>query len=166
MMDMELEEMMEKRRGESTGILYKKDKVKKVDGGTFWLSPIPDVPTFGWCSQKRRSVTWGIFELISNKQRFCYINTHLDLVAQARTESMKMLKSKFKELNPNCYPQILTADFNTISSDAIFDDFKKEMGNSRNYAPTNKTDDSGTYNNWGKEKSNKEIDMIFSHLIL
>ena len=34
-----------KEKGECMGILYRKSEIKKIDGGTFWLSPTPDTPS-------------------------------------------------------------------------------------------------------------------------
>jgi hypothetical protein len=68
------------KNGETMGILYDKKKVKKIDGGTFWLSTTPDEVSKSWDSACNRTATWGIFEHIATSEKFCYINTHLHLI--------------------------------------------------------------------------------------
>ena len=53
------------KNGETMGILYDKKKVKKIDGGTFWLSTTPDEVSKSWNSACNRTATWGIFEHIA-----------------------------------------------------------------------------------------------------
>lgn len=135
--------------GETMGILYDKSKVKKIDGGTFWLSTTPDKVSKSWNSACNRTATWGIFEHIPTGKKFCYINTHLDhKSAEAQKEGMKLIVNKFKEYNPDGYPQFLTGDLNVkIDNEAlkVLDDY---MVNTRTAAPKDKTDNDRTYNSF------------------
>lgn len=148
-------------KGECMGILYRKADVEMLDHGTFWLSDTPDVVSkaLSWGAGHYRTATWGIFRMMATGQKFCYINTHLDLVPAARAKSMELIQERFALYNPDGLPQFLSADFNTTSEDVIFDDLEKTMYNSRDYAPEGHTDFNGTYNKWG-EKS-MIIDDIF-----
>lgn len=140
-----------KEKGECMGILYRKSEIKKIDGGTFWLSPTPDTPSKAdvWDAACFRSATWGIFEVIATGKRFCYINTHLDHKgATARSESMKLIGERFKKYNPDGFPQFLSADFNASPSSSIFKNLPL-MFNSREHAPTGHSDQISTYNAWG-----------------
>jgi len=153
-----------KEKGECMGILWRKSEIKRIDGGTFWLSPTPDTPSKAdiWGAACFRSATWGIFEVISTGKRFCYINTHLDHKGtQARTESMKLIASRFDMYNPSRYPQFLSADFNTGPTDAIFSQLPL-MYNSRDYAPTGHTDQNTTYQAWGSKSGSIIDDILFS----
>jgi endonuclease/exonuclease/phosphatase family metal-dependent hydrolase len=133
--------------GETMGILYKTSEISLINSGTFWLSDTPDYPSKSFTSGLHRSATWGIFQIKSSGQYFCYINTHLDLTASVRTSEMALIMKKFAEYNPNGYPQFFTADCNTTSDDAIFKDMKKTMKVARDEAPV--TDYHTTYNGWG-----------------
>ena len=135
--------------GETMGILYNKSKVKKLKGGTFWLSTTPDKVSKSWNSACNRTATWGIFEYISTGEKFCYINTHLDhKSAEAQKEGLKLIVEKFKEYNPDGYPQFLTGDFNIKIGNATLDILKGYMDDTRLVAPSDKTDSDRTYNNW------------------
>ncbi|WP_295913401.1 endonuclease/exonuclease/phosphatase family protein [uncultured Alistipes sp.] len=149
------------QKGECMGILFRKADVEKIDGGTFWLSETPDKPSkaIGWGAGHYRSATWGLFRLKATGRRFCYINTHLDLVAGARAKSMELILARFAQYNPDGHPQLLTADFNTTSGDAIFAELKKSMGLARDDAPEGHTDFNGTYNGWGAKTG--IIDHVF-----
>ena len=148
-----------KEKGECMGVLYRKSEIKLIEGGTFWLSPTPDVcsKAVEWGAACFRTATWGIFEVIATGKRFCYINTHLDHKG-ARAESMKLIAERFQQYNPDKLPQFMSADFNTQSSDPIFQSLPN-MHNSRDMAPTGFTDSNTTYNAWGSN-DNSRIDHI------
>lgn len=149
------------KNGETMGILYDKKKVKKIDGGTFWLSTTPDVVSKSWNSACNRTATWGIFEHIATSEKFCYINTHLDhKSAEAQKEGLKLIIEKFKEYNPEGYPQFLTGDFNIKIGDAKLDILKGYMDDTRLVAPEEKTDNDRTYNNW-KTSGGSIIDYVY-----
>lgn len=154
-----------KRSGECMGILWRKSEIKMIDIGTFWLSPTPDTPSKAdsWDAACFRSATWGIFEVISTGQRFCYINTHLDHKgAKAREESMKLISKRFEQYNPGRLPQILSADFNASPSSAIFGNLSG-MYNSRNMAPTGYSDENTTYHAWGTTAGSQIDNILFSY---
>ncbi len=149
------------KNGEVMGILYDKAKVKKIDGGTFWLSTTPDKVSKSWNSACNRTATWGIFEHIATGEKFCYINTHLDhQSAEAQKEGMKLIVKKFKEYNPDGYPQFLTGDLNVKADNVALDVLKDYMVNTRTAAPKDKTDSKTTYNGFTTSK-NSIIDHIY-----
>ena len=155
-----------KDKGECMGILYRKSEIKKIDGGTFWLSPTPDVcsKAVEWDAACFRTATWGIFEVIATGKRFCYINTHLDHKgSKAREESMKLISERFRQYNPEYkLPQILSADFNAQPSDKIFS-YLPNMLNSRDSAPSGYSDDNTTYNAWGGTDNSHIDNILFSY---
>ncbi|MBP3496964.1 MAG: endonuclease/exonuclease/phosphatase family protein [Alistipes sp.] len=147
--------------GETMGILYDKAKVKKIDGGTFWLSGTPDQPSKGWDAACERTATWGIFEHIATGKKFCYINTHLDHKGTtARIEGMKLIVKKFKEYNPDGYVQFLTGDLNVKANHEALDVLKDYMVNTRSAAPKDKTDNDRTYNGFSTS-GGSVIDHIY-----
>ena len=68
--------------GEHMSIFYLKDQVELLDGGTFWLSETPDVPSKGWDAACKRSCTWTKLKMKDTGKEFAYINTHLDHVGK------------------------------------------------------------------------------------
>ncbi len=154
-----------KDKGECMGVLYRKSEVKLIDGGTFWLSPTPDVCSKAdeWDAACFRTATWGIFEVIATGKRFCYINTHLDHKgSKARSESMKLIAERFRQYNPDySLPQFLSADFNAQPGDQIFQNIPN-MRNSRDLAPSGKTDNNTTYNAWGSNDNSRIDNILFS----
>lgn len=144
--------------GEMMAIFYKTDVVELGDHGTFWLSETPDEVSYGWDAAYRRTATWAFFTVKATGKKFFYINTHLDNEgSEAREQSMRLICDKLAELNPDGYPSILTADFNSTTDDAIFDPLKMVMHDARTDAAV--TDQFGTYNGWGTTTST--IDHIF-----
>ena len=135
------------KNGEVMGILYNKKTIKKLDGDTFWLSGTPDKVSKGWDGACNRTATWGIFEHIATGKKFCYINTHLDHKGtEAQKEGMKLIVKKFKEYNPDGYPQFLTGDLNVKSDNVALDVLKDYMVNTRSAAPKDRTDNNRTHN--------------------
>ncbi|MEQ7799040.1 endonuclease/exonuclease/phosphatase family protein [Pedobacter sp. ASV1-7] len=109
-----------KREGEFTAIYFDKDRFRKKDGGTFWLSETPEVPSKGWDAAIVRICTWVKLHDKWNKKDFIVFNTHYDHVGvQARIEAAKLIKKKIMEIAPTL-PVILTGDLNvTPETEAI-----------------------------------------------
>lgn len=96
--------------GESTAIMYRKDKYKLVDWGTFWLSETPYVPSIGWDSNYARTCTWAILENKETGEQYAHYNTHLDNGGvEARKNGLEMILSRIAKLD---MPVVLTGDFN------------------------------------------------------
>jgi endonuclease/exonuclease/phosphatase family metal-dependent hydrolase len=151
-----------KREGEFTAIYFDKDRFKKKDGGTFWLSETPDVPSKGWDAAIVRICTWVKLHDKWNKKDFIVFNTHYDHVGvQARIEAAKLIKKKIMEIAPTL-PVILTGDLNvTPETEAIatlktFLTDTKEASIEPAYGPE------GTFNGFKfNAKLQDRIDYIF-----
>lgn len=151
-----------KRKGEFSAVYFNKDRFIKKDGGTFWLSPTPDVPSKGWDAALNRICSWVKLYDKSNKKEFIVFNTHYDHVGvQARIESAKLIKRKIQEIAPSL-PVVFTGDLNvTPETEAIatiksFLTDTKEISIEPPYGPT------GTFNafKWDSPLKDK-IDYIF-----
>lgn len=143
-------------------IFYLKDEVELLDGGTFWLSETPDVPSKGWDAACKRSCTWTKLKMKSTGKEFVYMNTHLDHVGvEARKQGLALIVERANEIVPEG-TVFLTADFNALTTNPIFDDLKAVMKDAREEAPV--TDRRGTFNGWNAENTsnpNCVIDHIF-----
>lgn len=151
-----------KRKGEFSPIFYNKNRFIKKDGGVFWLSTTPNVPSKGWDAMFNRVCTWVRLYDKLNKKEFLVFNTHYDHVGvQARIESAKLIKQKIQEIAPKL-PVIYTGDLNvTPETDAIatiktFLSDSKEVSIEPPYGPE------GTFNGFRFDSPLKDrIDYIF-----
>ena len=151
-----------KRKGEFSAVYFDKDRFTKKDGGTFWLSETPDVPSKGWDAALNRVCSWVRLYDKLNKKEFLVFNTHYDHIGvQARIESAKLLKQKIQQIAPTL-PVVFTGDLNvTPETEAIatiksFLTDAKEISQEPPYGPN------GTFNafDFNSDLKNR-IDYIF-----
>lgn len=108
------------RRGghadEHMGVFYRRDRLKLIEHGDFWLSDRPGkVASISWGNLYPRMVTWGLFETKAGR-RFYLLNTHFPYRAEdeaAREKCAALLRTWIAAL-PRDVPVVLTGDFNTI----------------------------------------------------
>lgn len=102
------------RTDEHMGVFYKKDALKLVESGNFWLSETPETPgSMSWDVSLPRMVTWGLFETRGGK-KFYFYNTHFPHRredAAARLKCAGLIAGRIEAL-PAATPVILTGDFN------------------------------------------------------
>ncbi len=105
-----------KHTDEHMGIFYRKDTLKLVESGDFWLSDTPDkVGSITWGNLFPRMVNWALFESISDHKRFYLLDTHYpyrDSDEDARSRSAHEMNEWIAKL-PKDVPVIVTGDFNT-----------------------------------------------------
>lgn len=151
-----------KRKGEFSAVYFNKDRFVKKDGGTFWLSTTPDVPSKGWDAALNRICSWVKLYDKSNKREFLVFNTHYDHVGvQARIESAKLIKKKIQEIAPTL-PVVFTGDLNVTPETEAIATIKsflidtKDISIEPPYGPT------GTFNafKWDSPLKDK-IDYVF-----
>jgi endonuclease/exonuclease/phosphatase family metal-dependent hydrolase len=112
------------RRGghadEHMGIFYRRDRLKIVEQGQFWLSDTPEVPgSMSWGIDLPRMVNWATFET-KDGRKFRFYDTHFphrDEDEGAREQAAKLLAARIAE-GPADLPVVLTGDFNTVDSSA------------------------------------------------
>lgn len=108
------------RRGnhedEHMGVFYRKDRLRLVDSGDFWLSVTPEKPgSISWNMSLPRMVTWAVFEMAGTGKRFRYFNTHFahrDADETARLKSAMLLACRVGLLDAD-EAVVLTGDFNS-----------------------------------------------------
>jgi Metal-dependent hydrolase len=103
-------------KDEHMGIFYRKDRLKLIKSGDFWLSDTPQkVASITWGNVFPRMVNWALFERLSDHKRFYLLDTHFpyrDSDEEARSKSANELAAWVKKL-PAGTPAIITGDFNT-----------------------------------------------------
>ena len=96
--------------GESTAIMFRNDKYKLVDSGTFWLSETPFIVSKGWDANYPRTCTWVVLENLETGEQYAHINTHLDNGGSvAREKGIAMVLEKAASFD---MPVVVTGDFN------------------------------------------------------
>ena len=103
-----------KGAGESSPIAFDRRRFTFVEGGTFWLSPTPDVSSKGWDAANPRIVTWVRLKFSGARQRVLAINTHWDHIGiEARRESAKQMRAWIAKNVRRCEPLVVFGDFNS-----------------------------------------------------
>ncbi|WP_447726977.1 endonuclease/exonuclease/phosphatase family protein [Sphingomonas koreensis] len=109
------------RRGghadEHMGVFYRRDRLRLVELGNFWLSDTPQVPaSISWGNLYPRMATWGLFETIPGGKRFWFVNTHFPYRAEdeAAREKAAAQIAAWIAARPDGVPVVLTGDFNTV----------------------------------------------------
>lgn len=115
------------RRGNQTdehmGVFYRKETLKVVESGDFWLSETPDTPaSMSWDVTLPRMVTWAVFEVKASGRRFLFYNTHLPHRRQdeeARVRCNRVIRERMTAQRKNL-PFILIGDFNAPVDGAAY----------------------------------------------
>ena len=142
--------------GESTAIMYRKDKYRLVDWGTFWLSETPYLVSKGWDANYPRTCTWAILQNKTTGEKYAHFNTHLDNGgAQAREEGLKLILKKISELD---MPVVLTGDFNFTKGTALYRQLTTDLSDVSAIAAV--ADSGGTAHGYGGGIGTAPIDFI------
>lgn len=125
--------------------MYRRDILEYVSGGNFWLTDTPDVPSVS-SDGFSRYVKWAIMKITATGQSFFFMNTHFGLTTQSRKTGMNVIINRLPKYNTENLPVVFIGDCNTLSTDSLFDEFRKTMVCTRDVAPI--TDNLDTYNGW------------------
>ena len=101
------------KAGEFSAILFKKDRFRVADAGTFWFSDTPEVPASKtWGNNITRICTWARF-IDRDGRGFYHFNLHLDHESQpSRERSTLLLRQRIDARPFPGDPVIVTGDFN------------------------------------------------------
>ena len=143
--------------GEATAIMYRKDKFKLVDSGTFWLSETPDKVSIGWDAKHHRTCTWVVLENKETGEQYAHINTHLDHKgAQARTNGLTLVTDLAASFD---IPVVVTGDFNFGKSDPLYTQLVSgDLTDTQEVAE--KTMSGKTYHGYSGGEEGEPIDFI------
>jgi endonuclease/exonuclease/phosphatase family metal-dependent hydrolase len=104
------------RKGEYTGIFFKKDKFEldQKYQGTLWLSETPNkAGSKSWGNQMPRVATWVRLLDRSSGQALWVVNVHLDHINQpSREKGVQLMARKLAEMNRDAEPVVWMGDFN------------------------------------------------------
>jgi endonuclease/exonuclease/phosphatase family metal-dependent hydrolase len=100
-------------RGEYAAILYRRDRFRVADAGTFWFSDTPEVvASRSWGNTITRICTWARF-VDRDGRAFWHYNVHLDHQSQpSRERSASLLAERVAARRVPGEPAIVTGDFN------------------------------------------------------
>lgn len=108
--------------GEAVGIGYRKDRLKPVDSGRFWLSPTPDKPSnakeWGASVERNRVAVWMKFEDEKTNRQFYFLCTHLEVGeenATVRLQSTRLINEREALINTKGLPFFVVGDMNPIA---------------------------------------------------
>lgn len=117
--------------GESATILWNKKTVTLQKSGSFDVA------------------TWALFKDKETGRKFYVVNVDLDKTpAEERKAAVAQVIERTEALNKESLPVVITGGFFMKPGDAALADLDSKMMNARKSAE--KTDNTGTYNNWGK----------------
>jgi endonuclease/exonuclease/phosphatase family metal-dependent hydrolase len=113
--------------GEHMGVFYRRNRLRVIESGDFWLSDTPEVPgSITWGHPHPRMVTWALFETTAEGRRFYLFNTHLPYRGEdedARLRGVQAIARRVRAL-PEDVPVVLTGDFNTTPDSPAYAEFK------------------------------------------
>jgi endonuclease/exonuclease/phosphatase family metal-dependent hydrolase len=155
----------EGRRGgdhdEHMGVFYRKDRLRVLESGDFWLSDTPEVPgSITWGNLYPRLVTWARFARISDGATFTLYNTHLPYREgdeHARIRCAELIRARLDKL-PESERVILIGDFNTTPESRVHSILTNAMTDVWTAAPK-RTGPEGTFHDF-TGKPQRRIDWI------
>jgi endonuclease/exonuclease/phosphatase family metal-dependent hydrolase len=151
------------REDEHMGVFYKKDKLRVIESGNFWLSETPDAAgSMSWDVTLPRMVTWALFELVPSGKRFYYYNTHFAHRAQdeeARKKSADVMLARLAGL-PGHVPFLMTGDFNSSADGPVHAKLAAVLKDARAAAPSPRGP-VGTFHGFTGTPGSQRIDWIF-----
>ncbi len=155
-----------KTAGEYSAILYRRDRFRVEEEGTFWFSDTPETPgSKSWGNQIPRICSWARFAERTSGRSFYVYNLHLDHISQpSRERSAEYLKRAIARRNaPD--PVVITGDFNASEDNPavlalvgaprerpFLDTFRVLHPEAR---------DAGTFHGFSGRSSGGKIDYIF-----
>lgn len=120
-----------KTAGDFASILWNKKTVSLQKSGSF------------------DAATWALFKHKETGKKFYVVNVDLDKTpAEEQKAVIAQILEKTEAMNKESLPIVMTGGFFMKPGDAALADLESKMINARKSAT--KTDNTGTYNNWGK----------------
>jgi endonuclease/exonuclease/phosphatase family metal-dependent hydrolase len=150
------------REDEHMGVFYKKDRLRLLDSGNFWLSETPETPgSMSWDVSLPRMVTWGLFEVGAGGRRFYYYNTHFPHRPQDAAARLKCAGVIVERMNrlPKDVPFLMTGDFNSPAGGDVFKLFTAQLKDAWDTA-VKRSGPEGTNSGFAGRTTGRRIDWI------
>lgn len=148
---------------EHMGVFYRRDRLRLLDSGHFWLSDTPEVPaSITWDNLFPRMVTWGVFERIADGQRVALLNTHLPFRDQddpAREQGAALIVKRLLTLPPDV-PVVVLGDFNSAPGSVAHRTLTAALDDAWDHADR-RSGPAGTYTGFG-DAPGERIDWVLS----
>ncbi|MDH5833488.1 endonuclease/exonuclease/phosphatase family protein [Luteimonas kalidii] len=148
---------------EHMGVFYRRDRMRLLESGHFWLSDTPEVPaSISWGNLYPRMVTWGLFERRADGQRVALLNTHLPYREQddaARERGAALIVARLAALPPDV-PVVVLGDFNSAPGSAAHRTLTAALDDAWDHA-TRRSGPAGTYTGFG-DTPGERIDWVLS----
>lgn len=153
-------------KGEYTAIFYDTREVELLEQNTFWLSETPGKVSVGWDAALERICTYALFRTRKPKRKFWVFNTHFDHIGEeARSQSVRLIVKKIKEINTKHYPVVLMGDLNLTPDRETIQFLTENMKDTRNSSTEVSFGPDATFNNFKfKNKPERRIDYIFTSI--
>ena len=162
--------------GEAVGIGYRKDRLKPIDSGRFWLSPTPDEPSnaleWGADVSRKRIAAWMKFEDLKTGKKFYFLSTHLEVGeenASVRLRSTRLIIEREALINTEGLPFFVVGDMNPIApTEKSLQELRKSFSDTHQESDQKgfREGPIGTYNgfdpNANLESQGKRGDYIFA----
>lgn len=146
--------------GEACPIVWHKEALEKLDGGTFWLSESPEkAGSISWESSLPRICTWARFRHRASGLTFHFYNLHLDHKS-ARAREMGAALVAQRAARP-VGPVIVLGDFNAPADSPPLRAFARDAGWTH-VAATAGPDGDGTFNGWREQGEFPRIDHVLT----
>ena len=154
---------------EQCGVMFRKERFKLLDKGTFWLSETPKEPgSKSWDSSLPRIASWVKLDKNDEQQELVFINTHFDHRGrQARIEAAKLIRKRVAKLGTKTRV-IITGDFNAGEGSLPYkslvganpDYSVKLIDTYRSANPEPAIGGEGTLSAWSGRRSSNRIDWV------
>lgn len=155
-----------KEQGEASPIGFDTRRFDFLEGGMFWLSPTPAVPSRGWDAAYKRVATWVRLRIHGTRQVILAVNTHWDHIGLiARRQSAAQIVRWLEANTRRCEPVMLLGDFNSeIDSEQLRSITGSSMGlrDARAASSSAPFGPAGTFNGFeSAPRETKAIDHVF-----
>jgi len=154
-----------KEKGEASPIGFDTRRFDFLEGGMFWLSPTPAVPSRGWDAAYNRVATWTRLRVHGTRLGVLAVNTHWDHIGLiARRQSAAQITRWLEANTRDCEQVMLFGDFNSeIDSEQLRLITKSPLGlrDARAASKSAPFGPAGTFNGFQSATETKAIDHFF-----
>jgi endonuclease/exonuclease/phosphatase family metal-dependent hydrolase len=154
-----------KEKGEASPIGFDTRRFEFLEGGMFWLSPTPDLPSRGWDAAYNRVATWVRLRLPGTREVILAVNTHWDHIGLiARRQSAAQITRWLEANKRECEQVMLFGDFNSEIDSAqlrLITESPLGLRDARAASKSTPFGPAGTFNNFKMIFETNAIDHFF-----